>query len=132
MQVLHDEPVAPRQIASAIPKDLEAICLKCLEKDPSDRYATAADLATDLTQFLAGEPILAKNDLMRRLRKWMLREPVLAAHLAGIAARLGRSLKWDGKKEQIIGDEQANAFLSRPYRAGYEIEMAARQPAAAG
>ncbi len=44
-------------------------------------------------------------------------------HLAGIAARLGRAIQWDGNTEQIVGDEQANAFLARPYRKGYEIEM---------
>jgi hypothetical protein len=44
-------------------------------------------------------------------------------HLAGISARLGRSLKWDATAEQIVGDEQANAMLSRLYRKGYEIEM---------
>ena len=43
-------------------------------------------------------------------------------HLAGIAARLGRPLKWDDQEEQIIGDDQANAMLARPYRDGYEIE----------
>jgi hypothetical protein len=44
-------------------------------------------------------------------------------HLAGISARLGRNLKWDDDAERIIGDEQANAMLARPYRKGYEIEM---------
>ena len=44
-------------------------------------------------------------------------------HLAGISARLGRSLTWDDSTEQIVGDEQANAMLARPYRKGYEIEM---------
>ena len=44
-------------------------------------------------------------------------------HLAGIAARLGRSLKWDDSREEIVGDSEANSFLSRPYREGYEIEM---------
>lgn len=44
-------------------------------------------------------------------------------HLAGISARLGRELKWDGDSEQIVGDDQANSFLARPYRSGYEIEM---------
>ena len=44
-------------------------------------------------------------------------------HLAGISARLGRGLKWDDAVEQIVGDEQANAMLARPYRKGYEIEM---------
>lgn len=43
-------------------------------------------------------------------------------HLAGISARLGRALKWDATDEQIVGDEQANAMLARPYRDGYEIE----------
>ena len=44
-------------------------------------------------------------------------------HLAGISARFGRDLKWDDKAEQIVGDDQANAFLKRPYREGYEIKM---------
>lgn len=44
-------------------------------------------------------------------------------HLAGISARLGRDLKWDSAAEQIVGDDEANAFLVRPYRSGYEIEM---------
>jgi predicted dehydrogenase len=44
-------------------------------------------------------------------------------HLAGISARLGRELKWDNANEQIVGDEQANGFLARPYRSGFEIEM---------
>ncbi len=44
-------------------------------------------------------------------------------HLAGISARLGRSLKWNDKTEQIEGDELANSMLKRPYREGYEIEM---------
>lgn len=44
-------------------------------------------------------------------------------HLAGISARFGRELKWDDKSEQIVGDSEANAFLARPYRSGYEIEM---------
>lgn len=46
-------------------------------------------------------------------------------HLAGIAARLGRDLSWDSTKEQIVGDDEANSFLARPYRSGYEIEMPA-------
>lgn len=44
-------------------------------------------------------------------------------HLAGISARLGRSLKWDDKNEQIVGDDLANSFLARPYRKGFEINM---------
>ena len=45
-------------------------------------------------------------------------------HLAGISARFGgRELKWDNENEQIVGDDQANGFLERPYREGYEIKM---------
>jgi hypothetical protein len=50
-------------------------------------------------------------------------EMLNVCHLAGISARFGRELKWDAKAEQIIGDDQANAFLGRPYREGYEIEV---------
>jgi serine/threonine protein kinase len=82
LQVLHDEPVPPRKRNRRIPRDLEAICLKCLEKKASDRYQSAAELATDLGRFLAGEPIQAKNDWYRHLRRWTIREPVLAAHWA--------------------------------------------------
>ncbi len=49
-------------------------------------------------------------------------EMLNVCHLAGISARLGRDLKWDDNSEQIVGDEQANSFLGRPYRSGYEIE----------
>ncbi|WP_372716784.1 Gfo/Idh/MocA family oxidoreductase [Novipirellula sp.] len=50
-------------------------------------------------------------------------EMLNVCHLAGITARLGRDLKWDDSNEQIVGDEEANSFLARPYREGYEIEM---------
>ena len=85
IQVIQSQPVEPRRLESGIPRDLELICLKCLEKNRVDRYPTALALADDLQRFLAGEPILAKNDIWRRIRKWTLREPVLAAHLAAIA-----------------------------------------------
>ena len=50
-------------------------------------------------------------------------EMLNVCHLAGISARFGRDLKWDNDKEEIVGDSEANAFLSRPYREGYEIEL---------
>ena len=60
MQVVSDEPVPPRQLQSRTPRDLETICLKCLQKEPRKRYASAKALANDLHRYQAGEPIKAR------------------------------------------------------------------------
>lgn len=79
-QVLDDEPVPPRQLNSAIPRDLETICLKCLRKSPADRYCGAAALAADLQRYLADEPIAARPiSATERLLKWVRRRPAHAS-----------------------------------------------------
>jgi hypothetical protein len=60
-QVLHEEPVPPTRLVRSTPRDLEAVCLKCLEKKPEKRYRTAGALAEDLARFRRGEPVLAKK-----------------------------------------------------------------------
>jgi hypothetical protein len=60
LQVMHEEAPRPRSLAPRLDRDLEAICLKGLEKDPKNRYGSAADLAADLERWLAGEPIQAR------------------------------------------------------------------------
>ena len=79
LQVLDTEPVPPRQINQAIPRDLETTCLKCLEKDPARRYSSAQQLADELARHLAGEPIHARPvGPASRLWKWCRRKPLIA------------------------------------------------------
>jgi tetratricopeptide (TPR) repeat protein len=86
-QVLIDDPVAPRRLLGRCPRDLETICLKCLQKNPARRYASAAALADDLERFLSGTPITARPiRAWERGLKWARRRPgAAAALLAGTA-----------------------------------------------
>ncbi len=78
--VVEDDPVRPGRLRAGLPADLEAICLKCLEKKPDARYASCAALADDLRRFLAGEPTCARPaGPIERLFKWSTRRPAMAA-----------------------------------------------------
>jgi WD40 repeat protein/serine/threonine protein kinase len=88
--VRSEEPVHPARLRPKLPRDLDTICLRCLEKKPGKRYASAAALAEDLKRFLDGEPIRARPiGPWERGGKWARRRPVVAALLASIAVVSG-------------------------------------------
>jgi WD40 repeat protein/tetratricopeptide (TPR) repeat protein len=85
-QVVEQEPVPPVRLQPSIPRDLNVICLKCLEKHPARRYGSAAALAEDLRRYLDGRPIQARPvGRLERSWRWCLRNPVVASLLAAVA-----------------------------------------------
>ncbi len=81
--VQREEPPVPSQQRVGIPRDLDAICLKCLEKNPQNRYRSASELGNDLGRFLRDEPVLARRtSRVDRTARWCRRNPLLAASLA--------------------------------------------------
>jgi CHAT domain-containing protein len=86
MQVVHDEPVPPRQLNAKVPVDLETVCLKCLHKEPAKRYLAAGALAEDLGRWQRGEPVAARpvGGVERALR-WRRRNPLVAGLLFLVA-----------------------------------------------
>ena len=79
-QVIEDEPPSPRQFDGRVPRDLETICLKCLQKEPSSRYDTAQALGDEFNRFLAGVPIRARPvGRLERFVRWCRRNPLVAA-----------------------------------------------------
>jgi len=110
-QVVHDEPRSLRRLNDAIPRDLETICLCCLQKDPAKRYASAGAFAEDLRRFLAGEPIQARPvRAWERAVKWSKRRPVIAGLLASVVGvtALGFGLvTWQWRRAESAGEQLA-------------------------
>ena len=84
-QVLNTEPVSPRLLNPNVPRDLETVCLKCLEKEPDRRYQSAQAMAEDLSRFLEGQPTLARPiTRLERTWRWCRRKPAFAGLVFGV------------------------------------------------
>jgi WD40 repeat protein len=137
-QVRGHEPVSPRQLQPKVPRDLETICLKCLEKEPARRYADAQRLADDLERFLDGRPIQARPaGVAERAWKWARRRPALATLLVGGNAALVLilvllALAYQARGQSLVAAEkQVQAEQEAREKAGLaaQAEQVAREKA---
>jgi WD40 repeat protein len=130
-QVLEQEPVAPRLLNASIPRDLETICLKCLEKEPSRRYASAQLLADEIGRFLRGEPILARPvSRPEKVWRWCRRKPALATALGAVVlvAAVGFAgilTQWRRAEEQQRNAE-SNELFARQNAYAADMNLAQR------
>src|SRR5262249_47325649 len=114
-----------------LPRDLETICLECLQKDPHRRYASAQDLADDLERFLAGKPVRARRlGIPEKMLKWVGRNPLPALLLALLAASLFGGLaavtwRWRKANEQgDLADATARQAIDEKSEAQFETSRA--------
>jgi hypothetical protein len=106
--VVTEEPVSPRLLQPRTPRDLETVCLRCLEKDPARRYGSAEELADDLARFLRGEPVRARPvGHLERAWRWCRRRPARAALLAvsvlSLVGFLAGGLEFTRRLKQQLG-----------------------------
>ncbi len=130
VQVREQTAVAPRLLNPAIPRDLETICTRCLEKDPTQRYATARELAEELGRWLRGEPIRARPATpAERAWKWTRRHPARAALAATVvlagAALTATSLWFNLHLTTARNETERNRRLSETNRVAAEANAEA-------
>ncbi len=105
-QVINVDPVPPARINASVPRDLETICLKCLNKQPSRRYATAGELANDLQRFLRHEPIHARTvSRSERTLRWVRRNPAITALAISAMALIGLAVAF-GFREYAASEQR--------------------------
>ncbi len=136
LQLLHQDPVSPRQLNSSIPIELETICLKCLQKVPAKRYSSARELAEDLQRWMQGDPILARPiSAFSKAVRWTRKHPAICgsvlvviasiAAIVGVLAKSNQSLAFERDiaiKAQKEADSQRATAESRLKRAIESID----------
>jgi len=130
MQVRNQEPVPPTRLQPRCPRDLETICLKCLQKEPSQRYASCQTLASDLHRFLAGEPIQARPvSWIEHCWRWCGRNPRVASLSACVVVLLLAVIVSLGVMAVRLSREREALAKTREI-ASERLEQAARRIAA--
>jgi thiol-disulfide isomerase/thioredoxin len=130
MKVLAEDPTPPRQLNPHVDRDLETICLTCLNKEPRRRYASAEALARDLERYLADEPIQARRvSRLERARKWVRRRPLSATLVAavGVVALLLAGGGWGFSVRLQGAVRQAQEAQARAEKGEQEADLKRQQ-----
>jgi tetratricopeptide (TPR) repeat protein/predicted Ser/Thr protein kinase len=109
--VASEPPTPPSRLVAGAPADIDTICLKCLEKEPTQRYPSAAALADDLERFLRGEPIAARPvSPVEKLRRWCVRKPTAAGLVAATLAAMLLLAGWGAR--EVVTQQRAQSLYS--------------------
>jgi serine/threonine protein kinase len=136
--VRSQDPLSPSRILPRLPRDLETVCLKCLEKNPRRRYASARELADDLERFSRGRPVVARPVTMpHKALKWVRRNSVPALLLALLTTSLltglaGVTWKWrEAHEQRELADANARQAMDEKREALFQAYRACIAAAAA-
>ncbi|QJW99125.1 WD40 repeat domain-containing serine/threonine protein kinase [Frigoriglobus tundricola] len=132
-QVAFEDPVPPGRLRPGLPRDLEMVCLKCLQKAPPRRYASAQELADDLRRFSDGKPVRARPvSAAERVLKWTRRRPAAAATIvaAVLSAATGFcviTVLWQNARLALAGEREARQRADSEQQRAVQSEAEARQ-----